>query len=202
MSLPNGGSIVIQEAESLCAIDVNTGRFTGSKSQEETVTATNIEAATLVAQQIRLRNIGGIIVVDFIDMRKASNRAKVMEAFADACRGDRAKIRILPITRLGLIELTRERKRMSTAALLTTECPQCRASGRVLSVETLRIKIQREIFEMTGGRPGGSIKVSLHPSVADAFRSQQPIIEKNVQRAVRIQTDPNLMWEDYHIVLE
>ncbi len=202
VSLPNGGSIVIQEAESLCAIDVNTGRFTGSKSQEETVTATNIEAATLVANQIRLRNIGGIIVVDFIDMRKASNRAKVMEAFADACRGDRAKIRILPITRLGLIELTRERKRMSTAALLTAECPQCRASGRVLSVETLRIKIQREIFEMTGGRPGGSIKVSLHPTVADSFRSQQPIIEKNVQRAVRIQTDPNLMWEDYHIVLE
>jgi len=202
VSLPNGGSIVIQEAESLCAIDVNTGRFTGSKSQEETVTATNIEAATLVANQIRLRNIGGIIVVDFIDMRKASNRAKVMEAFADACRGDRAKIRILPITRLGLIELTRERKRMSTAAQLTTECPQCRASGRVLSVETLRIKIQREIFEMTGGRPGGSIKVSLHPSVADSFRSQQPIIEKNVQRAVRIQSDPNLMWEDYHIVLE
>lgn len=202
VSLPNGGSIVIQEAESLCAIDVNTGRFTGSKSQEETVTATNIEAATLVANQIRLRNIGGIIVVDFIDMRKASNRAKVMEAFADACRGDRAKIRILPITRLGLIELTRERKRMSTAALLTAECPQCRASGRVLSVETLRIKIQREIFEMTGGRPGGSIRVSLHPTVADSFRSQQPIIEKNVQRAVRIQSDPNLMWEDYHIVLE
>ena len=202
VSLPNGGSIVIQEAESLCAIDVNTGRFTGSKSQEETVTATNIEAATLVAQQIRLRNIGGIIVVDFIDMRKASNRAKVMEAFADACKGDRAKIRILPITRLGLIELTRERKRMSTAALLTAECPQCRASGRVLSVETLRIKIQREIFEMTGGRPGGSIRVSLHPSVAESFRSQQPIIEKNVQRAVRIQSDPNLMWEDYHIVLE
>jgi len=202
VNLPNGGSIVIQEAESLCAIDVNTGRFTGSKSQEETVTATNIEAATLVAQQIRLRNIGGIIVVDFIDMRKASNRAKVMEAFADACKGDRAKIRILPITRLGLIELTRERKRMSTAALLTAECPQCRASGRVLSVETLRIKIQREIFEMTGGRPGGSIRVSLHPSVAESFRSQQPIIEKNVQRAVRIQSDPNLMWEDYHIVLE
>ncbi len=202
VSLPNGGSIVIQEAESLCAIDVNTGRFTGSKSQEETVTQTNIEAAMLVAQQIRLRNIGGIIVVDFIDMRKASNRAKVMEAFADACKADRAKIRILPITRLGLIELTRERKRMSTAALLTEECPQCRASGRVLSVETLRIKIQREIFEMTGGRPGGSIRVSLHPSVADTFRSQQPIIEKNVQRAVRIQSDPNLMWEDYHIVLE
>ncbi len=202
VSLPNGGSIVIQEAESLCAIDVNTGRFTGSKSQEETVTQTNIEAAVLVAQQIRLRNIGGIIVVDFIDMRKASNRAKVMEAFAEACKADRAKIRILPITRLGLIELTRERKRMSTASLLTAECPQCRASGRVLSAETLRIKIQREIFEMTGGRPGGSIRVNLHPTIAESFRTQQTVIEKNVQRAVRIQADANLMWEDYHIVLE
>jgi ribonuclease G len=200
--LPNGGSIVIQEAESLCAIDVNTGRFTGSKSQEETVTQTNIEAAMEVAHQIRLRNIGGIIVVDFIDMRKASNRAKVMEAFADACKADRAKIRILPITRLGLIELTRERKRMSTAALLTTECAECRGSGRVLSVETLRIRIQREIFEMTGGRPGGSIRVHLHPDVAEAFRAQQSQIEKNVQRAVRVQSDPNLPWEDYRIVLE
>jgi ribonuclease G len=202
VALPNGGSIVIQEAESLCAIDVNTGRFTGSKSQEETVTQTNIEAAQLVAQQLRLRNIGGIIVVDFIDMRKASNRQKVMEAFAEACRGDRAKIRILPITRLGLIELTRERKRMSTAALLSSECPQCQGSGRVLSAETLRIKIQREIFELTGGRPGGSIRVLLHPSVAEAFRGQHAVIEKNVQRSVKIQTDPQLMWEDYKIILE
>ncbi|MFI5361463.1 MAG: Rne/Rng family ribonuclease [Elusimicrobiota bacterium] len=200
--LPNGGSIVIQEAESLCAIDVNTGRFTGSKSQEETVTQTNIEAAAMVAQQIRLRNIGGIIVVDFIDMRKASNRQKVMEAFAEDCRADRAKIRILPITRLGLIELTRERKRMSTASLLTAECPQCRASGRVLSSETLRIKIQREIFELTGGRPGGSIRVLLHPTVAEAFRGQHAIIEKNVQRSVKIQTDQALMWDDYRIILE
>jgi ribonuclease G len=200
--LPNGGSIVIQEAESLCAIDVNTGRFTGSKSQEETVTQTNVEAAQMVAQQLRLRNIGGIIVVDFIDMRKASNRQKVMEAFAEACRADRAKIRILPITRLGLIELTRERKRMSTAALLTADCPQCRASGRVLSAETLRIRIQREIFELTGGRPGGSIRVLLHPPVAESFRGQQALIEKNVQRAIKVQADPSLLWEDYRIILE
>ena len=202
VALPNGGSIVIQEAESLCAIDVNTGRFTGSKSQEETVTQTNIEAAHQVAHEIRLRNIGGIIVVDFIDMRKASNRQKVMEAFADACKADRAKIRILPITRLGLIELTRERKRMSTAALLSAECPECRGSGRVLSSETLRIKIQREIFELTGGRPGGSIRVLLHPDVAEAFRFQHAVIEKNVQRSVKIQSDPQLMWEDYKIILE
>jgi len=200
--LPNGGSIIIQEAESLCAIDVNTGRFTGSKSQEDTVTHTNIEAANEVANQIRLRNIGGIIVVDFIDMRKASNRNRVMEAFAQACRNDRAKIRILPITRLGLIEMTRERKRQSTGTLITDECPECKGAGRVLSGETIRIRIQREIFEMTGGRPGGQVRLLLHPQLAEVFRSQQAMIEKNVQRSVKIQSDPQLPWEDYRIVLE
>ncbi|MBI3551973.1 MAG: Rne/Rng family ribonuclease [Elusimicrobia bacterium] len=200
--LPNGGSIIIQEAESLCAIDVNTGRFTGSKSQEETVTQTNIEAAQEVAHQIRLRNIGGIIVVDFIDMRKASNRNKVMESFAQACRNDRAKIRILPITRLGLIEMTRERKRQSTGSLITDECPECRGAGRVLSGETIRIRIQREIFEMTGGRPGGQVRLLLHPGLAELFRSQQAVIEKNVQRSVKIASDPQLPWEDYRIILE
>jgi ribonuclease G len=202
VSLPNGGSIIIQEAESLCAIDVNTGRFTGSKSQEETVTQTNIEAAQEVAHQLRLRNIGGIIVVDFIDMRKASNRQKVMEAFAHACKGDRAKIRILPITRLGLVELTRERKRESTVSLITDECPQCKGCGRVLSGETLRIRIQREIKMMTGGRPGGNVRLLLHPGLADQFRGQQVSIEKNVARTVKIQSDPSLPWEEYRIVLE
>ncbi|MBI5209231.1 MAG: Rne/Rng family ribonuclease [Elusimicrobia bacterium] len=200
--LPNGGSIIIQEAESLCAVDVNTGRFTGSKSQEETVTQTNIEAAVEIAHQLRLRNIGGIIVVDFIDMRKASNRNKVMEAFAAAVRRDRAKIRILPITRLGLIEMTRERKRESTLSLITEGCPQCNACGRVLSSETLRIRIQREIVEMTAGRPGGQIRIVLHPALGDTLRSQQAKIEKNVQRSVKIQNDPQLRWEDYHIILE
>jgi ribonuclease G len=202
VSLPSGGSIVIQEAESLCAIDVNTGRFTGSKSQEETVTQTNVEAAHEVAHQLRLRNIGGIIVVDFIDMRKASNRNRVMEVFAKACRSDRAKIRILPITRLGLIEMTRERKRESTVSLITEECPECKGAGRVISSESLRLRIQREIVEMTGGRPGGQVRLVLHPKLSEIFRGLQSVIEKNVQRSVRVQADNNMLWEDYKIVLE
>jgi ribonuclease G len=200
--LPNGGSIVIQEAESLCAIDVNTGRFTGNKSQEETVTQTNIEAAQEVAHQLRLRNIGGIVVVDFIDMRKASNRNKVMEAFAQAVKADRAKIRILPITRLGLIEMTRERKRESTVSLITEECQECKGAGRVLSSETIRIRVQREIMEMTGGRAGGSVRVQLHPALAERFRQQQQVIEKNIGRSIKVQADPQVQWEDYRIVIE
>lgn len=202
VALPSGGTIVVQEAESLCAIDVNTGRFTGSKSQEETVTMTNIEAAYEIAHQLRLRNIGGIIVIDFIDMKKASNRNRVMEALADAVKRDRAKIRILPITRLGLIEMTRERKRESTVSLMTDECPECHGGGRVLSAESLRIRIQREIFELTQGRPGGQIRLQVHPHLAERFKEKQSVIEKNVHRSVKIQADPMLPLEDYRIILE
>ncbi len=202
LELPNGGTIIIQEAESLCAIDVNTGKFTGNKSQEETVTQTNIEAALEVAHQLRLRNIGGIIVIDFIDMKKASNRNKVVEALSRAVKRDRAKIRILPITRLGLVEMTRERKRESTGSLLTEECPECHGSGRVLSSESMRIKIQREIRNLTLGRPGGNMRIVLHPMLAETMRAKQEQLERNVHRSIKIQADPQLTWEDYRIVLE
>ncbi|MBI4055290.1 MAG: Rne/Rng family ribonuclease [Elusimicrobia bacterium] len=202
ISLPSGGTIVIQEAESLCAVDVNTGRFTGSKSQEETVTQTNLEAAQEIARQIRLRNIGGIIVIDFIDMRKASNRHRVVETLTNAVRRDRAKTRILPITRLGLVEMTRERKRESTMSLITEECPECNASGRVLSKESMLILIQREIRKLTRGKPGGSVRVLVKPAVAEVLRSHLQSFERNVHRAVRIQSDPSLNWEDYKIIIE
>ncbi len=202
VELPSGGSIIIQEAESLCAIDVNTGRYTGSKSQEDTVTQTNIEAAYEIARQLRLRNIGGIIVIDFIDMKKASNRHKVMKALEDAVSKDRAKIKILPITRLGLIEMTRERRRESTFNMISEECPQCQGSGRVLSIESIRIKIQRDILNLTMGRPGGNLRVVVHPHVMDGLKSKIYLIEKNVHRSVKIVSDPQLVWEDYRIIIE
>ncbi|PIS46836.1 MAG: hypothetical protein COT17_06500 [Elusimicrobia bacterium CG08_land_8_20_14_0_20_51_18] len=202
VDLPNGGSIIIQEAESLCAIDVNTGRYTGSKSQEETVTQTNMEAAYEVARQLRLRNIGGIIVIDFIDMRRASNRHKVVRALEESVGKDRAKIRILPITRLGLVEMTRERKRESTFSMLTEECPQCHGSGRVLSSESIRLKIQRDIQNLTLGRPGGNLRIVLHPLLMEVLKDKQNLIEKNVHRSVKIYSDPQLVWEDYRIILE
>jgi ribonuclease G len=202
VELPNGGSIIIQEAESLCAIDVNTGRFTGNRSQEETVTMTNIEAAQEVARQLRLRNIGGIIVIDFIDMKKASNRHKVVDVMEQAVRRDRAKIRILPITRLGLVEMTRERKRESTFSLLTEECPECHGSGRVLSSESIRIKVQRDIQNLTLGRPGGNLRLVVNPMLMEILKKKQELIEKNVHRSVRVFPDPLLTWEDYRIILE
>lgn len=202
VDLPSGGYIIIQEAEGLCAIDVNTGKFTGNKSQEETVTATNVEAAREVARQLRLRNIGGIIVIDFIDMRHARNRQKVTEALAANTSDDRAKIKILPITRLGLIEMTRERKRESLFALLGEECPQCHATGRVLSQESMYIRVKREILNMTHGHHGNQIKLSLAPKVAEYISERKARLENAIKHKLIITSDPNLSWEEYRILIE
>ncbi len=202
ISLPSGGTIVIQEAESLCAIDVNTGKFTGKESQEETVTQTNIEAANEVARQLRLRNIGGIIVIDFIDMRKARNRQKVVEALHRATSRDRAKIKILPITRLGLVEMTRERKRESLLSSLCRICSECSGVGMVLSDESLMIKIRKEIMSLTKGRSDGDMKIILNPETFPYFNERKSALEKLIHRTVQITPDQTLGQEDYKIILE
>jgi ribonuclease G len=202
IDLPSGGYIIIQEAESLCAIDVNTGKFIGHKSQEETVTATNLEAADEVAKQLRIRNIGGIIVIDFIDMRRKRNQIKVVEALENATRNDRAKIKILPITRLGLVEMTRERRRESLLSLLSEPCSECAGSGNVLSRESMYLKIQKEILEITQGRTEGRLKVTLPPGVGDFVQERQDRLEKIIKRPLTITIDPTLPWEDYRIVID
>ncbi|MCG3204226.1 MAG: Ribonuclease G [Elusimicrobia bacterium] len=202
IDLPSGGYLVLQEAESLCAIDVNTGKFTGKNSQEETVTMTNIEAAIEVARQLRLRNIGGIIVIDFIDMKKRRNRDKVVESLAQATGGDHAKIKILPITRLGLVEMTRERRRESLQSMTCEMCVECSGSGWVLSRDSLFLKIRKEILEMTQGRPDGRLKIYLVPPVADYFRENKERMEKQVGRSIEVYNDEALPWEHYRIMLE
>lgn len=202
MSLPSGGTIIIQEAESLCAIDVNTGKFTGKESQEETVTQTNIEAAEEVARQLRLRNIGGIIVIDFIDMRKAHNRQKVVEALYKATSRDRAKIKILPITRLGLVEMTRERKRESMLSTLCQACPECNGSGMVLSNESLFIRMKKEIIGLTSGRQQGKLRLVLHPDVVQYCQERKEDLVKTIKRDCEIQVDGTLTYDDYKIIIE
>jgi ribonuclease G len=166
------------------------------------VTATNVEAAREAARHLRLRNIGGIIVIDFIDMRHARNRQKVMETLANYTKADRAKIKILPITRLGLIEMTRERKRESLFALLGEACPQCHASGRVLSRESMFIKLKRETMLLTHGRPGNQLKLFLHPSVAQYFQERHQRLENFIKHKLIIHADPHLPWEEYRILVE
>jgi ribonuclease G len=202
IDLPSGGYIVIQEAESLCAIDVNTGKFTGRSSQEETVTVTNLEAAVEVIRQLRLRNIGGIIVIDFIDMKKRKNRDKVVQTLARAAKSDHAKIKILPITRLGLVEMTRERRRESLQSMLGEPCVECSGSGWVLSRESIFLKVMKEIVKLTQGRSEGVLKVMLPPPVAAYMRENLARLEKRVGRSIQIVEDETLPWEHHKMVLE
>lgn len=203
--LKSGGMIIIQETESTTMVDVNTGRFVGATTQEETVTQTNIEAAHEVAHQLRLRNIGGIIVIDFIDMKKETNRRKVLETFREALHRDRAKVKIHPITRLGLIEMTRERKRESNLTFLTEACEVCQGSGRMLSKETLLLKIGREANNLLGGRSVQLTRLQMAPSLAKYMRENLARLERLLQphpARLLIQEDQALGWEDYKIILE
>ncbi|MGI5818196.1 MAG: Rne/Rng family ribonuclease [Armatimonadota bacterium] len=142
--LPHGGWLNIEQTEALTTIDVNSGKFTG-RSLEDTVLRTNLEAADEVANQLKLRDIGGIIVVDFIDMDKRQHRKQVTAALRKAFEADRMKTRIMHITRLGLVEMTRKRTGESLSQILQTTCPCCSGHGRILSAETVAAAMEREI---------------------------------------------------------
>jgi ribonuclease G len=202
VDLPSGGYIVIQEAESLCAIDVNTGKFTGRSSQEETVTMTNLEAAVEVIKQLRLRNVGGIIVIDFIDMKKRRNRERVVLALARAAKVDHAKIKILPITRLGLVEMTRERRRESLQAMLGEPCAECGGSGWVLSRESLFLKVVKEANKLIAARPDAQLRIALQTPVAAYFRENHGRLEKRIGRHAEIIEDETLSWDHYRITAD
>ncbi len=200
--LPSGGYLIVQEAETLTAIDVNTGKYAGGKSLEETVVKTNLEAVTEVARQIRLRNIGGIIVVDFIDMTKAENRRQVTDSLRQAVKGDKAKIKILPITRLGLIEMTRERLRESVLNMLCDPCSTCGGAGKTLSQESMYIKIKKSLQE-TVAQPGPeTVRLRVPPRVAEYLATERrQRLEKLIGHPIRVEPDPEMHAESYKISL-
>ena len=146
VSLPSGGSIVIHQTEALVAIDVNTGRFVGKDALEDTVFAVNLEAVSEVARQIRLRDLGGLLVVDFIDMEKDEHRMRIFERFQEELAKDRVRTRILQISEFGLIEITRQRSRGNLERVLTRGCPACSGSGRVKSDRTVALDLRRSLL--------------------------------------------------------
>lgn len=151
--LKSGGYLVFDQTEALTTIDVNTGRFVGKKTHEETVLKTNLEAARVAIDQLRLRNIGGIIIIDFIDMEKAANRKKVSEALAEAVKRDKARTNILRISELGLVQMTRKRTRDNLRHLLTVACSGCNGEGRLRSVETLAAEALRAVRRALASSP-------------------------------------------------
>jgi ribonuclease G len=165
--LKSGGYLVFDQAEALCAIDVNTGRFVGKRNQDETVLKTNLEAADEVVRQLRLRNIGGIIIVDFIDMTRDADRKRVTDVLAQALKRDKARSSMLRISELGLVQMTRKRTRESLEELLTEQCPTCHGRRVVKSVATLAADVLRGIHRAAGRHPRSDLLVvKVNPAVA------------------------------------
>ncbi|MEZ4408117.1 MAG: Rne/Rng family ribonuclease [Polyangiales bacterium] len=170
--LKSGGYLIIDQAEALTAIDVNTGRFVGKKDVEETVTATNIEAVAEIAYQLRLRNLGGLIVIDFIDMDRQQNRERVYNALGEALRNDKAKTTTVRISELGLVEMTRKRTRESLGRTLFEPCFYCDGTGHTSSRLTVAYEILRQIRREKDDLKGYSITVNAHPAVADTLKHE------------------------------
>ena len=175
--LPSGGYLIIDQAEALTAIDVNTGRFVGkgSKDMEETILKTNLEAVNEIAYQLRFRNIGGLIILDLIDMEQHKNREKVRRTLEDLLQKDKAKTTLNRISELGLIEMTRKRTRESLGRMLHEPCFYCDGTGQLQSKETIAYEILRELRRKKGTLPGYSVVVNAHPAVADVLNGAEKI---------------------------
>jgi ribonuclease G len=201
--LRSGGSLIIDQGEALTAIDVNTGKFVGKKSLEETITKTNLEACKEVADQLRLRNIGGMIIVDFIDMDKESNRERVMRAFEEALKADKAKANVTKISELGLVEMTRKRTRESLGRMLTEPCPYCEGKGYIKSKTTVCYEILRQLRRDGNSFREDGIAVTCNPEIADLLINVEAQyieqLEKRLQKKIIIQAKKRFHLEKFEI---
>ncbi|MBF0240788.1 MAG: Rne/Rng family ribonuclease [SAR324 cluster bacterium] len=170
--LKSGGYLIIDQTEALTAVDVNTGRFVGKESHEKTILKTNLEAAEELVYQLQLRNIGGIIIIDFIDMEVAQHRQMVYQALKDQLRHDKARSKILQISEMGLVEMTRKRDRENLSRYLCDPCPYCEGKGQIKSLSTVSYDIFREIYRSCKRRSRGSVVIFVNPDVYEYLQSE------------------------------
>lgn len=203
--LKSGGYIVIEQTEGLVAIDVNTGRFTGTKNLEETVFRTNMEAAQEIARQLRLRNVGGIVIIDFIDMERHENRRNLFKSFREAVRRDRAKTNVLHISELGLVEMTRQRVKASLESAMHKTCPYCEGKGIVKSPTTMVIQTVKELRKSLAHASGRTVNIYVHPEVAQQIithhRKEIQHLERTNNSRIFIFSEASLHIEDVNITI-
>src|SRR4051812_7447034 len=201
--LKSGGYLIVDEMEALTAIDVNTGRFVGKSSLEDTITKTNLEACREVAEQLRIRSIGGMIVVDFIDMDRPQNREKVTRTFNDHLRRDRAKATVTRISELGLVEMTRKRTRESLLHNLTEPCTYCEGKGYTKSRNTVAYELLREIRRQGDLIESDTIVIEAHPAIADVLATTDHAfiedLEKRLQKRIVVKARGSFHMEDFEI---
>jgi ribonuclease G len=204
VELPTGGSLVIQPTEALISIDVNTGRYTGKKDPEKTILRTNLEAAREIARQIRLRDIGGIIVCDFIDMESRGNRDKVLQELRTHLGRDRARTKALAVSELGLVEMTRQRVRPSLWHSMTTDCPTCAGTGRVFTPEVVARRLERALKRAGHERRERQLSVRLHPEVALYLLEEEPRLLQTLTKLtgvdIELRDDPMMRLDEFRLM--
>jgi len=204
VDLPTGGSLVIQPTEALVSIDVNTGRYTGKKDPEKTILRTNLEAAREIARQLRLRDLGGIIVADFIDMETRANRDKVLSELRNHLSRDRARTKTLGVSDLGLVEMTRQRIRPSLYASMTTECPTCAGAGRVFTPEVVARRLERSLRRVAHDGKEKHLAIRLHPEVGLYLLEEEPKVLAGLGRAtglrLEVRDDPMIHLDEFRLM--
>jgi ribonuclease G len=201
--LKSGGYILIEHTEALVAIDVNTGRYVGKHNLEETILKTNLEAVKEIAYQIRLRDLGGIIIIDFIDMEKKSNQEKVFNALREALKKDKSKTHVLPMSEMGLIQMTRKRTRESLTRILCEPCFYCEGEGYLVSRQSICYSIYREILRDGHDMDGTRLTLRVNPQIAELFLGEKDVLISNLEREIGkqivIYPNPEFHMEQFDI---
>jgi ribonuclease G len=202
--LKSGGYIVIDHTEALVAIDVNTGKYVGKRDFEQTVLKINLEAVGEVVHQIRLRDLGGIIIIDFIDMEREEHRQQVFQALKKALVEDKARTNVLEISELGLVEMTRKRVRQDLQSLFCTPCPACKGSGVVKSDLTVAAEIFRKVQAAAADLGGQEILIRVNPEMAQHLEAGEreglELLQETVQRKLALQPVATFDREEYEII--
>ncbi|MEC8228659.1 MAG: ribonuclease E/G, partial [Pseudomonadota bacterium] len=201
----SGGYLIIDQTEAMTTIDINTGAFVGHRNLEETIFNTNIEATLAIARQLRLRNLGGMILIDFIDMTNNDHKRRVLNSLEAATSKDRAKINIHGFTSLGLVEMTRKRTRESLEHILCGDCPVCKGRGTVKTIETICFEIMREIVRVNRAYDADMFVVYASPTVADYLLGEESHmlaeLEVFVSKQIKVQTETLYNQDKYDVVM-
>ncbi len=204
--LPSGGYLIIEPTEALVSINVNSGRYTGKRDPEKTILRTNLEAAREIARQLRLRDVGGIIVCDFIDMETKANRDRVLQEIRGCLGRDRARTKASAISDLGLVEMTRQRVRQSHLQSMTGPCPTCHGTGRVFTPETIVRRVERTLRRIAAEGKHAQLLIKLHPDVAlyllEEERDFVRTLEKGSELSLEVRDDPLLGPDEFKILVK
>lgn len=203
--LKSGGYIIFDQTEAMTTVDVNTGGYVGHRNLEETIYRTNLEAAVAIARQLRLRNLGGIIIIDFIDMEEPDHRANVLQVLEESLLHDHARHQLTPVSPLGLVEMTRKRTRESLQHILAEDCAVCDGRGFVMTAETVCFEVFREIIRQSRQFEFDEVIVLAHQNVVDLLLDEQASslaeLEEQTQKSIRLQTESLYLQDQFDVVL-